>query len=123
MENLTHLQITRIEHQCVVSGLIRGQIELLDEYLKPEIAEDIPPDMENPTDNPHFSIGSKVQAITFAELEKSGTQFARFHIILSKFISELLLASNIALPGGQYIKYTANDRVSTFFIYLYCRTH
>lgn len=95
--------------------MIRGRIELFDEHLKPPITEEIPLDLENPTDNPHFSIGSKLRAITFAKLEQSGTLFARFHILLSKFISELLLASGISLPGGQYVKYTVDDMVSSQF--------
>lgn len=108
---LSSWQITRIEHQCVVSGLIQAQLEHLDEYLTPEASNEVPTDLENPTDNPHFSIGSKLHPVTFGELEHSDARFVRLHIRLSKFISELLLASHIPLPEGQYVKYTANDMV------------
>jgi len=58
-------------------------------------------------------IGSKLKEISFAELlENNPVLFARFHIRVSEFMSDLLPTSGIPLPGGQRIAYSAINMVS-----------
>ncbi|KAJ3721171.1 hypothetical protein C8R42DRAFT_670007 [Lentinula raphanica] len=112
-------QITRIEHQSVVSGLIQGRINELDEYLHPTIADE-PDDIESLTSDPHFCLGSKQKAISFRDLEQTHSRFSRFHILLSDFISQLLPASNIPLPGGRYFKFSPDEKITP---YQYLKVH
>lgn len=95
----------------MVATLIQSQIDAYDAYHRPD--PDVPDDLETPTDNVHFTIGSKLREITYATLlEQDPARFARFHIRVSEFMSNLLPASGIPLPEGRRISYTAADSVS-----------
>ncbi|KAJ3858689.1 hypothetical protein EV359DRAFT_51930 [Lentinula novae-zelandiae] len=107
-------QIVRIDHQCVVAGLIRSQLNVLDLLRCPEMDDIIPEDAEKPTRNSHFEIGSRLPAVTMGILEESERLFEHFSRRLSKFMSGLLRASDIELPGNQDIKYTKHDMVTPY---------
>lgn len=94
-----------------MATVIQNEIDDYDAYYQPN--PDIPNDLETPTDNLHFMIGSKLKEISFAELlENNPVLFARFHIRVSEFMSDLLPTSGIPLPGGQRIAYSAINMVS-----------
>ncbi|KAE9407194.1 hypothetical protein BT96DRAFT_963207 [Gymnopus androsaceus JB14] len=113
----TAKQIVHIEHQTVVATVIQNEIDEYNTYYQSD--PDIPNDLETPMDNLHFAIGSKLKAISFADLlEKDPVLFARFHIHISDFRSDLLPTSGIPLPGGQRIVYSAT---STIVPYQYLR--
>ncbi|KAE9407876.1 hypothetical protein BT96DRAFT_1033699 [Gymnopus androsaceus JB14] len=106
----TAKQIVRIEHQTVVATVIQNEIDEYDAYYRP--GPNIPNDLETPMDNLHFTIGSKLKEISFAELlEKDPVLFARFHIRVSDFMSDLLPTSGIPLPRGQRIVYSATNTI------------
>ena len=91
--------------------MIQGQIDILDDFETPTSALEEYIEIDTPTKNGHFSLGSKVQMLSLHDLVLSDAQFSRFHIRLSKFISELLPASNIPLPDGRYFNFSASDMV------------
>ncbi|KAF8829783.1 hypothetical protein HHX47_DHR2000053 [Lentinula edodes] len=107
-------QIVHIDHQCVVAGLIRSRLNVLDSLRCPEMDDIIPEDAEKPTRNSHFKIGSRLPAVTMGILEESERLFEHFFRRLSKFMSGLLRASDIELPGNQDIKYTKHDMVTPY---------
>ncbi|KAJ3977305.1 hypothetical protein EV361DRAFT_879617 [Lentinula raphanica] len=106
-------QITRIEHQSVVAGLIQGQIDALDEHLLPKDADE-PDDVESSIKNAHFCLGSKQRVVSFRDLEQTHNRFSRFRLSLSDFISQLLPASNIPLPGNRYFKFSVDDKITPY---------
>lgn len=117
-----NLQIVRIEHQTVVAAVTQNEIDEYDAYHQPD--PDIPEDLETPTDNTHFTIGSKLKEISFAELTvKDPVLFARFHIRVSDFMSDLLPTSGIPLPGGRRIVYSASDMVSSQILHIFKGTY
>ncbi|KAE9393198.1 hypothetical protein BT96DRAFT_967228 [Gymnopus androsaceus JB14] len=62
----TAKQIVCIEHQTVVATVIQNEIDEYNTYYQSD--PDIPNDLEMPMDNLHFEIGSKLKAISFADL-------------------------------------------------------
>ncbi|KAJ4476792.1 hypothetical protein C8R41DRAFT_869631 [Lentinula lateritia] len=101
----TAKQIVRFEHQSVVATLIQDEIQILDRYEhgNPEL----PSDLETPIDNVHFTLGSKLKPVSFAQLEGKDLIFARIHIRLAEFMLTLLTtATNIVR-----VTYTAHDTV------------
>ncbi|KAF5380684.1 hypothetical protein D9757_007079 [Collybiopsis confluens] len=108
-------QITRIEHQSIVSGLIQGHLDLLDSIGRSDLEEDEDDvEDEDATCNNHFALGSGLKDITISELESQSILFARFHIRLSQFISELLPASGIVLPDQRYFTFTSHDKITPY---------
>ncbi|KAF8832795.1 hypothetical protein HHX47_DHR1001873 [Lentinula edodes] len=101
----TAKQIVRFEHQSVVATLIQDEIQILDRYEHGD--PELPSDLETPIDNVHFTLGSKLKPISFAQLEGEDLIFARIHIRLAEFMSTLLTtATNIVR-----VTYTAHDTV------------
>ncbi|KAJ3879833.1 hypothetical protein F5051DRAFT_438442 [Lentinula edodes] len=101
----TAKQIVRFEHQSVVATLIQDEIQILDKYEhgNPEL----PSDLETPIDNVHFTLGSKLKPVSFAQLEGEDLIFAQIHIRLAEFMLTLLTtATNIVR-----VTYTAHDTV------------
>lgn len=109
-------QLVRIEHQTVIATQIQTEIDAYDAYHQPLANDnDIPEDLEDLdlTKNMHITVGSKLKAVTYAELAGvDSSLFARFHIRVSEFLSNLLPTSGIELPDGKRIMYTVNDTVS-----------
>ncbi|KAL0564298.1 hypothetical protein V5O48_017752 [Marasmius crinis-equi] len=106
-------QILRVEHQCLVAGIIRGQLDTLDSLL--DIDESESENIESSHDqDPHISLGSKRGLVTFECLEQehaNNAVFSRFRIRLSNFMSDLLPSSNIVLPGGRRIKFQPHEKI------------
>ncbi|KAJ4463570.1 hypothetical protein C8J55DRAFT_443710, partial [Lentinula edodes] len=101
----TAKQIVRFEHQSVVATLIQDEIQILDRYEHGD--PELPSDLETPIDNVHFTLGSKLKPVSFAQLEGEDLIFARIHIRLAEFMSTLLTtATNIVR-----VTYTAHDTV------------
>ncbi|KAJ8074178.1 hypothetical protein PM082_012470 [Marasmius tenuissimus] len=100
-------QILRIEHQCLIAGIIRGQLEMLD-----EVSED--DEGGESTADPHIFLGSKCRLISFEQFEQDRTldpSFSRFRIRLSDFMSNLLPLSSIPLPAGRRINFQAHEQI------------
>ncbi|KAJ3897963.1 hypothetical protein F5879DRAFT_995325 [Lentinula edodes] len=70
----TAKQIVRFEHQSVVATLIQDEIQILDRYEHGD--PELPSDLETPIDNVHFTLGSKLKPISFAQLEGEDLIFA-----------------------------------------------
>ncbi|KAF9041871.1 hypothetical protein BDP27DRAFT_1374345 [Rhodocollybia butyracea] len=96
----------------VVATQIQNEIDAYDAFYQPQVDTETPDDLETPTNNAHFMIGSKLKPITFAELsELDSALFSQIHICVSDFLSDLLPTSNIPLSGGKRISYTINETV------------
>ncbi|KAJ3911499.1 hypothetical protein F5877DRAFT_73133, partial [Lentinula edodes] len=99
------IKIVRFEHQSVVATLIQDEIQILDRYEHGD--PELPSDLETPIDNVHFTLGSKLKPVSFAQLEGEDLIFAQIHIHLAEFMSTLLTtATNIVR-----VTYTAHDTV------------
>ncbi|KAH7870089.1 uncharacterized protein C8R40DRAFT_1073545 [Lentinula edodes] len=70
----TAKQIVRFEHQSIVATLIQDEIQILDRYEHGD--PELPSDLETPIDNVHFTLGSKLKPISFAQLEGEDLIFA-----------------------------------------------
>ncbi|KAL0056873.1 hypothetical protein AAF712_016513 [Marasmius tenuissimus] len=81
-------QILRIEHQCLIAGIIRGQLEMLD-----EVSED--DEGGESTADPHIFLGSKCRLISFEQFEQDRT----------------LDPSSIPLPAGRRINFQAHEQI------------
>ncbi|KAF5344694.1 hypothetical protein D9757_015065 [Collybiopsis confluens] len=88
-------QITRIEHQSIVSGLIQGHLDLLDSIGRSDSEEDEDDvEDEDATCNNHFALGSGLKDITISELESQ--------------------TSGIVLPDQRYFTFTSHDKITPY---------
>lgn len=119
------LQILAADHQLLVSGLIRSNLNALDEYL-----ENSQPDPEDKTattcsfqtinsnsDSNEYDkvreLGSQAKPCSFLDLEKAHQAdhaFRKFRINLGKFMTTFLQLYNIIPSSGQ-VKFHRDDLV------------
>ncbi|KAK7436908.1 hypothetical protein VKT23_017983 [Stygiomarasmius scandens] len=107
-------QILRIEHQFLVATVIRTELDILDNYIR-HIQEEQTETTDNYTD--HFTLGSKLPPIAFQAIENahaSDTSFSRFRTKLAEYMTQFLLAYDIALPGNKAVKYNPNDVITPY---------
>ncbi|KAK7049204.1 hypothetical protein VNI00_005805 [Paramarasmius palmivorus] len=113
-------QILNITHQVDVADLIWSDIHALEEYkqtIETRLQEESPADVEEVAGlgGGHFSIGSKLKKISFAQLGVDyDLQSDRFRIDLANFMSATLNAHGKPLPNGQWIRYSPQDSIVPF---------
>ncbi|KAL0572304.1 hypothetical protein V5O48_009650 [Marasmius crinis-equi] len=117
-------QILEVRHQLDVSMIIKAEIELMEEYekfLKSDSEEAQPKDTEDvfsKLGGAHFSIGSKLRAITLEDFgnEKFTTpeDVRKFRIELGNFMSKSLQAHGIRLPNERWINYGPMETILPF---------
>jgi hypothetical protein len=107
----------------LVSGLIRSNIDALDNHLKgllhdPEdesaIGHKITAAFDSSKYDKFRELGSGLKPSTFSEIEaahQGDLAFRRFRLNLGEFLTKFLGAYEISLPDGKEIKFHANDLV------------
>jgi hypothetical protein len=102
-------QILRADHWCLVSGLIRDQINRLD--AKATEDEKTTVDISK-----HISLGAPQRPRTLQDLEDNDNDkrsFRNFRNKLVMFFKRFVQAHNIPIPNGQPIAFNPNALVGT----------
>ncbi|KAJ6560077.1 hypothetical protein B0H19DRAFT_1210302 [Mycena capillaripes] len=105
-------QLIKHDHRRAVALFIREQLDILDGLDDPECPEDLENEILS-----NISVGSKLKAVTFSEVEEkmSGdAAFTRFRIRFADYLSEFLQAYNYDLPGGKRIRFETDDVIVPF---------
>ena len=112
--NFSIWQILRVDHYCLVSAIIREQINVLDEYLARQRAQsDEESDEYDGTMLPHASLFSKGESITFQMLEDSHQDdlaFHQFRVRFTRFLVNFFSAHQIP---SEHVQLKKDDQVST----------
>ncbi|KAF5334706.1 hypothetical protein D9758_017254 [Tetrapyrgos nigripes] len=102
-------QITRIQHQFMVSVTIRSTLNDLDDYSNRSEEDKLD---QGGIVKENFYLGGNQKDIALQDLEnhhKTDSSFLRFRIRLGEFLSRYLPAHGIPLPGNKAIKFKASD--------------
>ncbi|KAF5371230.1 hypothetical protein D9758_004318 [Tetrapyrgos nigripes] len=113
-------QITRIQHQFMVSVTIRSTLNDLDDYSNRSEEDKLD---QGGIVKENFYLGGNQKDIALQDLEnhhKTDSSFLRFRIRLGEFLSRYLPAHGIPLPGNKAIKFKASDLISP---YQYLKTY
>ncbi|KAG1771613.1 hypothetical protein EV702DRAFT_1181456 [Suillus placidus] len=114
-------QILRINHWQVVAESIRRNISDFNEYqlrdVEDTLDEDnsVVDDLVVSNDSPHVKLGSRQALQTFESVEsthKDDGAFTNFRIKLNEFLTNFLLAIQLPLPGGKWVKLKASDKIT-----------
>ncbi|KAK7030283.1 hypothetical protein VNI00_014300 [Paramarasmius palmivorus] len=113
-------QILNVTHQMDVSDLVWADIHAMEEYgryLQEQLSIEVPNDVEElpSLGGGHFTIGSKLKAITFQQFGiEHSLPSDRFRIDLANFMSKSLIAHNIPLLDNRWIQYHTLDTITPF---------
>jgi hypothetical protein len=117
-----------VDHCCLVSALIRAQLDELDNVEDVEDHPDGQPDdiqkgaeEETVSLSDHISLGAERPSRTLEAVEEDHSgdpRFQAFRTRLAKFFNTFLPAYGIPFPNGQPIKFSPTDLVSIICVAL-----
>ena len=117
-----------MDHCCLVSALIRAQLDELDDVEDAEADPDGQPDdiqkgaeEDSVSLSDHISLGAEKPPCTLEAVEEdhsSDPRFQAFRTRLAKFFNTFLPAYKIPFPNGQPIKFRPTDLVSIICVTL-----